>query len=524
MARRKRTARPSGDPSKPNTILVILLVLFFLSTAGLGGWVYSMFNDRLKYEEAAKKADKEKNRLEQDLTFAQGTTYAFRAVMGDPLLQKEDAEEYKTFKDFLQNLEDRYKPVVEKEKGGQDAAQAVELNKDEQQVKSLMELILASQEDLPWNKDTYIYEKKYPEVIAKLKEDLKKAQIEGKGFLPDKLATEEQYRSLDAKQKGDRKNEFADIKKGNDAALADAQKYLVEMKEQIAKNDELRNEMKKQGDLADLEKKRLVAQNTELKAKLELQGVMVGDAGAPPPPLTKKDELKAGGSLNYAGTPHALMLDISRGKPLWDMPRAKIVRVDDKAQRVHLDKGAENGIRTQMTFNVFGAGWDNRAEKMLKGTVEVIRVDAKSSEARITSLYDSEGREIALGDQGTGKLLREASNPIKEGDLLFNLAWGSHVAIAGVIDWNGQGSDTEAGLVEDLEQFRNLLKAQGVIVDAFIDMRDGKIYGNMTPRTNYLIRGYGFAGLTKKELTPRIAAINDNIAVMQRKPWNAACS
>jgi len=231
---------------------------------------------------------------------------------------------------------------------------------------------------------------------------------------------------------------------------------------------------------------------------------------------TEEKLAKEGKIPKYAGVPHALMLDVSKGKTLWDVPRGKIIRVDEKERRVFLDKGLKDGLRVGMTFNIFGAGWNDRAEKMLKGTLEVIQADTKVAQARITSVYDADGRELAMGDPSPNKILREAANPIKEGDLLFNLAWGSHVAIAGVIDWNGQGSETEAGQVEDLEQFRNLLKAQGIIVDAYIDMRDGKIYGQITPKTNYLIRGYGFGFIDKKKSPPRLEAINDSIARMRK--------
>ena len=50
--------------------------------------------------------------------------------------------------------------------------------------------------------------------------------------------------------------------------------------------------------------------------------------------------------------------------------------------------------------------------------------------ARITSLYDADGREIALNDVSRVRVLRETEAPIREGDLLFNLFWGAPVAVA----------------------------------------------------------------------------------------------
>src|SRR5262249_9198191 len=138
--------------------------------------------------------------------------------------------------------------------------------------------------------------------------------------------------------------------------------------------------------------------------------------------------------------PHALMLDVSKGKPLWDTPRGKVLRVDEKEHKVYLDRGSEHGVKPGLTFNVFGATFDNRADGPLKGTVEVLRVlDGKTSVARAPQRYDIPAQEISLNDPTQGKVLREGSNAIKEGDLLFNLAGGAHVAGAGVIDWPGNG-------------------------------------------------------------------------------------
>lgn len=517
MARRTRPARQKGDPSRPNTVLVILLVLFFLSTAGLGGWVYSMFNDRLKYEDAVKKVEKEKTGLNKDLVFAQGVSYAWRAMMGDPAFNPKDAEtdEYKTLKAFLQSVDENYAVVVAKETAEGEQAK---LSKEDQEIKSLKLLLKSSQDELGWNADSFTYKSTYRDVTPKLREAAEKAKIDAKGFLPDKLATEALLASLETKFKKDRKDAFSEIQAGNtksfnkakevgetmDAAIAAGKKKLDDF---IAKVD---NQYKK--DLQDKDRK-----IKEYKDKLDAQGVATEVVMAPPP-LTKDKEMKGGGTnVSYAGVPHALMLDISKGKTLWDVPRGKIIRVEEKERRVFIDKGAENGMRVQMTFNVFGAGWDNRAEKMLKGTLEIVRVEAKMSEARVTSLYDPEGREIAVGDQAPGKLLRESGNPLKEGDLLFNLAWGSHVAIAGVIDWNGQDSQSPAGQAEDVEQFRNLLRAQGIIVDCYIDLRDGKTYGSITPRTNYLIRGFGYGGLPKEKMTDAMTAANEGVAALRKE-------
>ena len=212
------------------------------------------------------------------------------------------------------------------------------------------------------------------------------------------------------------------------------------------------------------------------------------------------------GASGGDGQLHALLLDISRGRPLWDAPLGKIVRVDLAARQVYINLGSANGMQPETVFNVFGTGPDGRADKQLKATIEVIRVlDANSSVARITSLYDASGQEIGQSDTRMGRLGREADNALKEGDLLFNTFWGTRVAIAGNIRFAGQASDNPAEQMRILDSFRYFLGRNGITVDAYLDLNDGQIKGAITGRTRYLIRGDDLIdptqiGMAKKEV------------------------
>ncbi len=519
MARRTRSSsRQQGDPSRPNPFLVILVVLFFLTTAGLGGWVYSMFNERYKASEQVQKVENINKGLENDLNFAKGVGYAWRAMMGDETFKDNTTEEYRSYKDFLKFLDERYAEVRKKEGGGPegDGEKKGELTADEQHIKKLRALIKQSQDDLGWDDPASMYKTTYRDLTVKLTKERDDARIATKQYLPDKLASDARLRGFENQYVGDRKKMFKDIADGNDKAMKQAEKYLDDIKAANANNDKLQKEKQTLITTHLIELKKKDVEINKLQAKLQEQGVNVAVAPPPPPP-TKAKEDKAGGPTGYSGMPHALLLDISKGKPLWDRPRGRIIRVDEKDNRVFIDRGSEHGLTPQMTFNVFGAGWDNKAEKMLKGTIEVVQVGPKTSQARLTSLYDAEGREISLGDPSPNKIVREAGNPIKEGDLLFNLAWGSHVALAGVLDWNGQDSQTPAGQAEDLDQFRQLLKAQGITVDCYIDLRDGKIYGAIKPGTNYLIRGYGFGGIPEAQQTERMREVNKSILALRKE-------
>src|SRR5205085_10470293 len=78
--------------------------------------------------------------------------------------------------------------------------------------------------------------------------------------------------------------------------------------------------------------------------------------------------------------PHALLLDISAGKPLWDDPVGSITRVDTKAKEVTINVGSAKGVHPDLTFSVFAPSKyiATRAEKQLKGTLELL-LDRKST-------------------------------------------------------------------------------------------------------------------------------------------------
>jgi flagellar basal body-associated protein FliL len=106
----------------------------------------------------------------------------------------------------------------------------------------------------------------------------------------------------------------------------------------------------------------------------------------------------------------------------------------------------------------------------IKGMVEVTTVlDKYSARAKITSQ------------------LLPVRNPVSRGDQLFNIALSTsdrdHVAFAGVIDLNGDGEP-------DTEEFIRILERNGVVVDAYLDLKTGIVRGpGMSVKTKFLILG-----------------------------------
>src|SRR5262249_44556563 len=149
--------------------------------------------------------------------------------------------------------------------------------------------------------------------------------------------------------------------------------------------------------------------------------------------------------------------------------------------------------------------------------IEVVRVEPRTAIARVTSLYDIQGNEISLNDPSPNKVLREGGNALKENDLLFNLSWGAHVAVAGVVGWSGRGVESAEGQMEELAEFLRVLRSQGVTVDAFVDLHTGKVNGAMTSRTAYLVRGYNLPGAGGKGAeADRAKLVNEQVDTLKK--------
>lgn len=348
------------------------------------------------------------------------------------------------------------------------------------------------------------YARKYPELLAEAKKKI--ADIEGKiaAAVAQHEKTKELLKELTKKQEEILQAGGARITQGNAAALAEAQKRSDDFKKSVDNVAKLNQELlDKRDEIAKLEddhKNALLIRDQKLKTLEAGMKELAGLGGQ-------------GGAANQMvrGDSFPLLLDISTGKPLWDHPVGKITRVDFDLRQVVINVGTVHGAKPELTFNIFGAGPTGRAEGKLKGTIEIIKVlDTNSSLARITSLavYDSEGREVPLNAQTLGRIQRDADDVLpREGDLLFNLFWGTRVAVAGYVSVTGEPSANPAEQMRQMEDFMDLLRRNGVRVDAYVDLRDGVIRGNLTSKTRYLIRGDDLlAAVERKPAAPKMPA------------------
>jgi hypothetical protein len=488
MARKRAS---SGDSSSPNKALVVFLVLFILISMGLGGWVYSIFGERRKYEEDARKAKADVTLAKEAEGWWKLQALELRAMLGDPILRDDKTDEHKDWR----LLREEFVEGASKMKDGSKYKDM----KEKDAIKKWIETAVA---DLRWNSTGYAYATNYRAEKDMWRKEAEKYRSDAAAQMLKLKEAEEKNRVRDSVAAEFRKQDLAEIRDHAAKATKMVKSNTDTMEEAIKQNKVLREKMIEDAKKAEEEKAVMVAEIKDLKRKL----VVLGDAPQKGP---------AKGPVVVEVQPHALALDISKGKPLWDRPRGKILRIDEQDRRVYIDKGAEDGVTVGLSFNVFAAGWDNRAEGPFKGTIEITRVEPRTSVARITSLFDNQGNEISLNDPSPNKVLREGSNAIKENDLVFNLAWGTHVAVAGVVDWSGRRVEAAAAQMEELDEFLKVLRSQGVTVDAFIDLRDGQVHGAFTSRTAYLVRGFNVVGAKGPE-AERAKVVNGEIERLKK--------
>ena len=165
------------------------------------------------------------------------------------------------------------------------------------------------------------------------------------------------------------------------------------------------------------------------------------------------------------------------------------------------EKGRQSRIRRIRMPNDKGEYKD--VERFVeKATIEVIEVlGPKLSRARITSEYEP---------------IRDAVGP---GDLLYNSAWrkgtADHIALIGVFDINGDGTDDIETVVRDLQKM-------GIPVDAYYDLKTRQWKGQIDAQTRFIIQGY--SPVTERGNDPRIEeksklinSISDGIKFAQSK-------
>jgi hypothetical protein len=317
------------------------------------------------------------------------------------------------------------------------------LGKDEKSYADGKSLLDRLSHDMGWDPkkqqpvDTYFQKKDALEnevillrsQLNKAQEDFAKAREKLDGELKSTQASKEEA----DKALTNSKTELANTQKEKSVAFATLQKTVEERDDEI-------NELKKEVNRLQDERGGLTKKWQKRERDLNTQNEKLKDQLAPP-------------SLE----------DYNR-------PKARIVKLDRTGTIAYIDIGSADNVKPPLTFSVMGMGPNGRANEVRKGAVEVMSAPgAHVSEVRITDVTDP-GR-----------------NPITEGDQLFNPSWSPglkiHVALTGLIDLTGTGKDDTADFVRGLER-------QGIVVDAYLDLKDMTVKGNgISRQTDYLVLG-----------------------------------
>ncbi len=145
----------------------------------------------------------------------------------------------------------------------------------------------------------------------------------------------------------------------------------------------------------------------------------------------------------------------------------RITFVNQRYKKVWLDLGKADHLRPQTVFTVYGADENDALSAEQKGTIEVIRIlDNHLAEARITS--------------------DDFKRPLMRGDQIYSQVWdrGRQVgfALTGMIDMDNDG-------IDDIDLLRRVIAINGGRVDATPNAENGKMDGQMTVDTRFLVLG-----------------------------------
>lgn len=217
--------------------------------------------------------------------------------------------------------------------------------------------------------------------------------------------------------------------------------------------------------------------------------------------ITKKEEQIEGLNLKIRtqgeqinvlnGNIEAIKLKVPPADPFqYDTPKGKITRrLADNTVEINL--GSNDAVQTGLTFTVLPPDFPQkgRQSRMMqvrapddrghyrtveafvpKGTIEVTEVLGPDlSRARITGEHN------------------DVRDRVLTGDLLYNSVWrkgaADHIALVGIFDVNGDGTDDIQSVVRDLNRM-------GIPVDAYFDLKTKKWVGKLTERTRYVVDGF----------------------------------
>jgi hypothetical protein len=412
--------------------LVVFLVLFILLSITLGVTTYYGYDTANTAQANEKKAKDEGKAWENDSNWYKYVATTYRQYLGAPLPAGDDAAAYR------------------KEYGSGSGA------KDKGKAEEHKKLIETLDKNKKWDDTQKKPGESFQEEVDRLKKELadqKNATAKANEDKDKALAQAEANKREVDKAKADFQGELAKVRKANDEQVDGLRKgFEAQLKEIDNRGDKAPKEfedLRKQ--MADLNKQnqKLTKDLADARKTIKERGYEVAVAAA-------KAEV-----------------DVSRINP---DNLAKIASINPGGDMPYINLGSADNLKRQATFSIYGKGIDGKPLRDPKGKLEVIRITGPHmAQCRITELRD------------------ERRDPVLPGDFIYNPAWNpnlkQHVAIVGTIDLTGDKRD-------GTQEFIRTLQAQGIEVDAYMDMKTKKLMkpggdgpGEITLRTDLLIVG-----------------------------------
>jgi hypothetical protein len=411
-----------GGESKQG--LVVFLVFFILATLGLGVTTYYGFADQDRLQKEAKDAKAKEKTANDERNYYKAQAMILGAYHDSPPKDMDELAVQKT---------------------AFDAGQLGQSAKDKEQVKALFTKV---QQTIKWDPAKNLPSMSYEGLLAEWAKRYEALENRNKAL--EKEKANEKARADNNQQALD------DARKKFEADLATVTKNDSDkLATYVETIDNLRKEVARLGAKSEEDKNRALEIVKKAEDEKKKTDVKIRDQQTK---IADLEERLALMEKRNADAPKDWNTD-------W-----KIVSIDQSGKMPFINLGSADNVNPQLTFRIHGVGPDGKPLPQGKGSLEVINVIGPHlSQARITETRD------------------RARDPVLKGDVLFNPTFSpnqkKHVAIAGTVDFNGDGRDSVYEFIRRLEQ-------QNVVVDAYLDPKDFSIKGpGITINTEYLIMG-----------------------------------
>lgn len=463
--------------------LVVTLVFFILATIGAGLAAYYGFADKDKLRADVKKATDEKKAAEDDAKWLRFQVALYRAYLGAPA-PAEEPKELKPGEEKPKPGELRLGQELPGAKKEFDSGALGTKYDDYASVKSLIAKLAGRSK---WDATKNLPEQSYEQLLKDRDKTISDLIGEVRAAVDEKnLAMKQRTDAEAAKKKAqdDYTNDVADLKQKFGKARESYEEQIKALTNQLeasgTKSEPLVKELQGKLEAVGKEKtalekkiKEFEQQVAALQQKIDTSSTIIQE---------KESQLEA---------------------------RGEVVRVHTNLRRATINFGSNDGLKPGITFTVHGKQADGKPKRSKKADVQVVNVEPRTSEIEITNvvIYDPDRKVYDSIDV----LSPENKDPVVRGDVLINPLWNpntkTHIALAGYFDFVGITPTQVNAFIRRLED-------QNVIVDAYVDLSDGKIKGTgITRRTEYILRGGELDG--RESGAPRekeaLKAVNDNI-------------